>query len=1276
MNSSENGSIDSITRYLQLFKGREDYIAQQGTSSYHPIKAELNPLILTRHFDGDLTFGLYVLNSKSQCHLICIDIDIPKGQLAEIDFSDRETKYAELFPLLEKLIKLLIDHFSIPRSSILLEETGGRGYHLWVFLAAPVTGDVAVAFGKTLKNKLDFEIEFFPKQGSLGPKRKLGNLIKLPLGLHQKYGKRSVFFDLADGSPTFCEKLDDSIKMLDKVQPVDPDVLAVATNDYQAEFQIHDESVDELWREEDVRPIFTGTTTELLAGCKAMSAIQGKAEAGKQLSHSEAFHYANTLLSVPGGETYIRKTMAYSFGNNYSEKNTQAEIEQIQPLHPTSCRTLVERGICPAYCKETVEKRNQDPLIRNTTPCSVWLRYKKRKIPQTEIKLSEAASDPRRVEKAFFRLKQYHEHEDSLFYDPFDFESFGEGLENFSSVIAHSFAQDIQMPFSGYLPVAIPKKLDLETKMVFRTMVYSSVYDQVPIQTAIDVIAPNLESRMHKNSYGYRWNLDPTIPMKIFEDWREAYPRFRQDIMSALQLAPDGYHICCDIKGYYDHIDQDILLEQLRNLFTDPVVRDMLTTLLSNYSSEVGLKKGLPQGPAYARLLANFYLNEFDATTADTASGYFRYVDDFFLVYRTEIEAKTGLKQLVLFLDKLGLRLSDDEKKKAVIRPNTDVSDIRRVLDKIQYGILEGSRQIQHLDPKFVNEFYRGLQRLQGTPNDIEQLLKINEDLPSLLFLASNNLVVPQEFREHLMQICRILINRGFFYPKRLKTVFYRLLKIENDIDKFTELFPQMQPSHRVYFLLSLFQLYRSRGNNRDLLINIIHQGYEDDDPFVRGFAIAISAELMKKENWEPKKPKTGVYAPVEMGWFPLVRLVSSYGYLSLSPDQRFEIRKLSPDDINDLLASILIRKMENVPSDYLDQLYVSNLVSHFRTLALPGVLGLLVKATGDSKLFLDLVNFVLSKPSFKSLSVNSLGQMIREKRASVGAAEIENLKFLYKKIEDDELKNAMLTALGSFEETIFYPSSDFAKEHILISDFNGCYQFEHVGCDNEYRYIELLPESRATSSLKCGIDEINQLITHLEESKILPKSDFKYDSAKHEIQLCTYPTNSEEPIEPGSFELNTKMIAVALALAADSFKKGIYFKRKTGKLPLVSLDNLLIDSGTRTVIFKTIGRSFATPHVVSGVLLGEEESDLARMVGSFLLDLFFKNNLKSDEFLKKDKYSPSEAYLAKIISGLTAKEPSHRYSYSRLQYLASTFDKHSHAKKEEPCRAYTLWKG
>jgi hypothetical protein len=86
----------------------------------------------------------------------------------------------------------------------LLEDSGYKGRHLWIFLEAPEDAAVIRQFGGLFLRahpleSPDLQAEFFPKQATTGGG--IGNLIKLPIGIHRRTGRRSRLL-LPDGTPT------------------------------------------------------------------------------------------------------------------------------------------------------------------------------------------------------------------------------------------------------------------------------------------------------------------------------------------------------------------------------------------------------------------------------------------------------------------------------------------------------------------------------------------------------------------------------------------------------------------------------------------------------------------------------------------------------------------------------------------------------------------------------------------------------------------------------------------------------------------------------------------------------------------------------------------------------------------------------------------------------------------------------------------------------------------------------------------------------------------
>jgi hypothetical protein len=84
----------------------------------------------------------------------------------------------------------------------LIEFSGGKGFHFWFFFELPVEARRAKRALERIVVEVrgdvsSFAFEVFPKQEALSGKG-LGNLVKLPLGIHRLTGKRSRLLDCAE----------------------------------------------------------------------------------------------------------------------------------------------------------------------------------------------------------------------------------------------------------------------------------------------------------------------------------------------------------------------------------------------------------------------------------------------------------------------------------------------------------------------------------------------------------------------------------------------------------------------------------------------------------------------------------------------------------------------------------------------------------------------------------------------------------------------------------------------------------------------------------------------------------------------------------------------------------------------------------------------------------------------------------------------------------------------------------------------------------------------
>lgn len=179
--------MNKVSEIMKLFVHRRDVYAVQvkvgENCIYIPRYEVLTETEVQRHLDGKVTLGVYALNTDNTVKWMCFDID--KAHVKNPEETCRVVA--------ERCVQLF------GNSAVRVEESGSpHNFHVWVFFAEPIQAVHARSLGQQVLNGLS-GVELFPKQTTLTGKL-LGNLVKLPLGLHRKSGKWSTM-NLEDIKP-------------------------------------------------------------------------------------------------------------------------------------------------------------------------------------------------------------------------------------------------------------------------------------------------------------------------------------------------------------------------------------------------------------------------------------------------------------------------------------------------------------------------------------------------------------------------------------------------------------------------------------------------------------------------------------------------------------------------------------------------------------------------------------------------------------------------------------------------------------------------------------------------------------------------------------------------------------------------------------------------------------------------------------------------------------------------------------------------------------------
>lgn len=174
-----------------------------------------------------------------------------------------------------------------------------------------------------------------------------------------------------------------------------------------------------------------------------------------------------------------------------------------------------------------------------------------------------------------------------------------------------------------------------------------TVGDRVVPTAMRNVIEPIFEATFAEHSYGFR-------------PGRGAKDALRR--VDALLKAGKVWVVDADLKGYFDSIPQDKLMEQVAQHISDGALLELIERFLKQGVMESGkgwkpTERGTPQGAVISPLLANIYLNPLDHLMVQGGREMVRYADDFVILCRSEAEAQEVLAQLRDWVEAAGRTL-------------------------------------------------------------------------------------------------------------------------------------------------------------------------------------------------------------------------------------------------------------------------------------------------------------------------------------------------------------------------------------------------------------------------------------------------------------------------------------------------------------------------------------------------------------------------------------------------------------------------------------------
>jgi len=130
------------------------------------------------------------------------------------------------------------------------------------------------------------------------------------------------------------------------------------------------------------------------------------------------------------------------------------------------------------------------------------------------------------------------------------------------------------------------------------------------------------------------------------------------------QLLKAGHHfiVDADLKGYFDSIPHQPLMERVKEKVSDGRVLELVESflkagVLNELRQWEPTQSGTPQGAVISPLLANLYLHPLDVLMQQHGVEMVRYADDFILLCRSAEEAQAALEKVHVWTERAGLQL-------------------------------------------------------------------------------------------------------------------------------------------------------------------------------------------------------------------------------------------------------------------------------------------------------------------------------------------------------------------------------------------------------------------------------------------------------------------------------------------------------------------------------------------------------------------------------------------------------------------------------------------
>lgn len=599
---------------------------------------------------------------------ICLDFDLKKTiSLEQKTLVDDEDFRTLIGDVVCPFISLLRDK----QITCLTEFSGRRGIHVWILMEGVISKNTAFGMLEKLAGDVidqinedeRFGLDLFPATGR--GHNKYGKQVKMPLSVHRKGGQSFFIQDICNESienwlnypkkENFWELQNDILENYETNSPIN------ILQQLKIKIEPEEKKNYQLYRREYALVESKFTINQLIQiskDCKVLHRLFVRTTEGT-LSYLDRLVLVGTFYHIDNGNMLLD---FFSLQKNYKEDVTKREIERFKDrYYPITLMFLYD-----------LYKEELEPDIDGNMTVLEYLGEKLGLQLETyELQiLHDTDNDCARLKNIRDKELQYMKYDDEVV-SVSDYLQ----LEGMCYYDFYNIHLKIQKIIAGKEMETVTQKYSVyeryeNGKDVPRRLVSLNVNDRV-LTTALlfEFVG---EIRWQFDSFSY--NINPWSDGSIFFPWYSSWQRFRKEVEMYLSLSlfKDYGLLKLDLKNFYDSIYFHAIYAQMEKILEKHTKQIEKVKNIMEYLgryTEVLMKeitgnvRGVPQGPAYARVLAELFLStiltEFKRAyyyTDDTCR-LFRYVDDIYIVFQG-IDGEKMMQQLTDFFSLHGLNIN------------------------------------------------------------------------------------------------------------------------------------------------------------------------------------------------------------------------------------------------------------------------------------------------------------------------------------------------------------------------------------------------------------------------------------------------------------------------------------------------------------------------------------------------------------------------------------------------------------------------------------------